>query len=71
MAPRPFGSRLLPLVRRVSEYWIVDPRRRTVEVCRLVDDAYAEPEVFTAGRIRSSVLPDLEASVDDVFAGLD
>ncbi|MBU6282365.1 Uma2 family endonuclease [bacterium] len=55
----------------VAEYWIVDPRRRTVEIHRLVDGAYAEPEVFGAGRIRSTVLPSFDAPVDAVFSGLD
>lgn len=56
---------------RVEETWIVDPRRRTVEVYRLRGAADAEPEVVTTGRIRSGVLPRLEASVEDLFAGLD
>lgn len=55
----------------VAEYWIVDPRRRAVEVHRLRGDAYAEPEIFVEGRIRSTVLPAFEASVADVFLGLD
>lgn len=55
----------------VAEYWVVDPQRRTVEVHRLLGGTYAEPEVFTSGLIRSAVLPGLEASVDEVFAGLD
>lgn len=55
----------------VAESWIVDPRRRTVEIHRLAGGACAEPEVFTAGGIRSTVLPSFDASVDAVFAGLD
>ena len=52
----------------VSEYWIVDPEVRTVEVLRLKDGAYAPAGYFGAGTaLRSEVLPDLGLAIDEVF----
>lgn len=52
----------------VDEYWIVDPRTRTVTVFRLGASGYDEGTIFARGRISSAVLPDLSISVEEVFS---
>lgn len=52
----------------VREYWIVDPDRRVVTVYRLEDGRYAAGERVRAGRIPSRVLPQLELTIEDLFA---
>jgi Uma2 family endonuclease len=55
----------------VEEYWIVDPDLRTVSVRTLEGDRYAEGPSIVRGRIRSSVLPKLRITIDDVFADVE
>lgn len=55
----------------VDEYWIVDPELRTVTVLTLAGERYVEGPSIVRGRIRSSVLPRLRISIDDLFAGVD
>ncbi len=52
----------------VGEYWIVDPDRRVVTVYHLGDAGYGTGERIRAGRIASHVLPQLELTVEDLFA---
>jgi Uma2 family endonuclease len=52
----------------VDEYWIVDAQRRTVTVFHLGKRGYDAGRVFSAGKIKSRVLPKLDLSVEDVFA---
>jgi Uma2 family endonuclease len=53
----------------IPEYWIVDPRERTVTVLRLADDAYAEDGVYRPGqRASSPLLPGFEVDVQAVLA---
>ena len=56
----------------VREYWIVDPRNRSIEVYRLENDRY---RLFSfaaeEGKIRSFVLSDFEMDVSDVFSDND
>jgi Uma2 family endonuclease len=52
----------------VGEYWIVDPDRRAVTVYRLGDTGYGTGERIRAGRISSRVLPQLELTIEDLFA---
>ena len=52
----------------VREYWIADPHNRSIEVYRMENNRYrlfsfAEEE----GKIQSSVLPDFELEVSEVF----
>jgi Uma2 family endonuclease len=55
----------------VDEYWIVDPRRRELNVYSRIGMAFGPPVTLTTGRIHSEVLPELDARVEDVFADLD
>ena len=51
----------------VSEYWIVDPERETVEQYRLVGDAYQLNEKLAHSTIRSLVVRDFEVNVQAFF----
>jgi Uma2 family endonuclease len=53
----------------IPEYWIVDPETKAVTVLELRSEEYAEVGVFTNGdRILSPTFPELELTVDRVFA---
>ncbi len=55
----------------VREYWIVDPRARTVEVLVLSEGEYHGQGVFAgAAMLQSSVIPDVPVSVQQLFGGL-
>ena len=56
---------------RVAEYWMVDPKRRSVWLLYLGATDYEEPSVISSGPIDSRVLPGLTFTVEDVFAVLD
>ena len=54
----------------VSEYWVVDPEIDGVRVYRLADARYARPIELSAGAgdaLRTSLLPDLEMPLTEVF----
>lgn len=54
----------------IPEYWIVDPEAQMVTVLELQDGVYGEVGVFRGGdRIVSSAFPELNLTVDQVFAG--
>ena len=53
---------------RVDEYWIVDPRRKSVTVFHLGDRDYDAGQQFTTSTIRSRVLPKLRIAVEKLFA---
>ncbi|MFM8410445.1 MAG: Uma2 family endonuclease [Alphaproteobacteria bacterium] len=53
----------------VLEFWIVDPEARSVEVRSRRDGDWGEPVTSVAGRVASSLLPDLQLEVEDLFAG--
>jgi len=56
----------------IPEYWIVDPRHRTVTVLALDDAEYAAYGIFAAGMVATSaLLPGFAVAVDEVFAELD
>ncbi|MEO8497633.1 MAG: Uma2 family endonuclease [Planctomycetota bacterium] len=53
----------------ISEYWIVDPERRTITVLALAGGAYQGHGVFRNGdSASSSLLGEFSVRVDDVFA---
>jgi Uma2 family endonuclease len=54
----------------VPEYWIVDPRARTIEVFGLSEDGARYVELCRGGEgdmVRSKVLPGLEVPVGEIF----
>ena len=52
----------------VPECWIVDPKKRTVEVFALGDDGYARHAAGGAGEtVRSTLLDGFAVLIDDVF----
>ncbi len=52
----------------VPEYWIVDPRTRTVEVYVLEEGAFLQVGQYGAGEVaRSQVLAGFEVLVDEIF----
>jgi Uma2 family endonuclease len=52
---------------RVPEYWVIDPRGRSIEVSRL-DDGYAEPVVVSEGRCASAVIAGFGIDLSELFA---
>jgi Uma2 family endonuclease len=53
----------------VPEYWLVDPKARTVTVLALSGARFQTVPPAEAGTIVSRVLPGLTLTLDDVFAG--
>jgi Uma2 family endonuclease len=53
----------------VAEYWIVDPKRRTVDVLALVNGRYVQTE-NEGGIARSAVVAGVEIDVKRLFADL-
>jgi len=54
----------------ISEYWIVDPEARTIEVFVLQDGAYTLLVKAGPGeKAHSQLLNGFEVAVDEVFAG--
>ena len=54
---------------RIPEYWIVDPRPRTVTVLRLAGDQYEVAGTYDEGDTAASVLlPGFAVAVADLFA---
>lgn len=52
----------------VTEYWLVDPDRDAVMVCRRSADVFAEPLQYERGRaFTTPLLPGLELTVDKIF----
>ena len=57
--------------RGVDEYWIIDWRKRTVEVYRRDEDVLQHQATLTTGDIlQSPLLPGFSSSVDQFFADL-
>jgi Uma2 family endonuclease len=52
----------------VQEYWIVDPKSRTVSVLTLASDHYEPIPIGANHAIQSLILPDLVLTLDEVFA---
>ena len=53
----------------VREYWIVDPRRKKIEVWTLTTDFYELAGAFSPGEYAASgLLPGFKIRVDDIFA---
>ena len=52
----------------VREYWVLDPRGRSIEVSRLNRGGYGEPLVVFRERCGSSVIAGFEIELDELFA---
>jgi len=53
----------------IAEYWIVDPRTKTITVLKLQDQKYVTfEEVVREGVVHSSLLPGFSTDADAVFA---
>ncbi|MBI5505021.1 MAG: Uma2 family endonuclease [Deltaproteobacteria bacterium] len=55
----------------VEEYWLVDPRRSTVEIFAREGETFGAARVFRSGALVSRVAPELELSIEELFTGLD
>ncbi|MDJ0596683.1 MAG: Uma2 family endonuclease [Pleurocapsa sp. MO_226.B13] len=63
----------------IAEYWIVDyralgavryigkPKQPTITICKLIEGEYQMEKFIKGDRLKSSVFPQLELSVDAVF----
>jgi len=51
----------------IGEYWIVDPFRRAVEVYRLAQGVYGDPEMVSRGALRPGAFPGLEIDVEQIW----
>lgn len=52
----------------VSEYWVVDPERRSIEVLSLIDGEFERAALVSSGAVASRRLPGLDLRAEDVFA---
>ena len=52
----------------VREYWVVDPEKKTVQVCRLEDGLYGVPEVYLTGKVPVGLWEDFRVDLGPVFA---
>lgn len=52
----------------VREYWIVQPKEKTVHVYVLEEETYVLVDVYESGEISSCIFPDLIVSHDRIFS---
>lgn len=54
----------------IPHYWILDPRRRTLEALELGEEGYGRPAVYRPGAVfRPALFPGLEIPIDALFVG--
>ena len=53
----------------VTEYWIVDPDRKSVQVMELGTEGYSTIHTYNSGEFSSNVLPEFSIEIEDVFSG--
>jgi len=51
----------------IGEYWIVNPFPHAVEIYRLVDGVYRDPEVISAGTLSPRAFPGLEIEITQIW----
>ncbi|HLM99577.1 MAG TPA: Uma2 family endonuclease [Bryobacteraceae bacterium] len=51
----------------IGEYWIVDPFKRAVEIYRLADGVYRDPEIISDGTISARAFPGLEIEIARIW----
>ncbi len=54
--------------RGIAEYWIVDPETRQVTLCQWVEGQYEDTVLTGAMPIPSAVIPELNLTVDQIWA---
>jgi Uma2 family endonuclease len=54
--------------RAITEYWIIDPEERQVTVCEWIEGQYEDRVVRGDEPIRSTVIPTLELTANQLFA---
>lgn len=52
----------------VDEYWMVDPRAKTVTLFHLGERGYGDGQAFRSGTVRSRALPRLRLPIEKLFA---
>ena len=54
---------------RIPEYWIVDPKNRTLQRFVLLEVAYGSPETLLPGQtLETPLIPGLELAVGEIFS---
>src|SRR6266576_4172560 len=53
---------------RVPEYWVIDPKARSIEISRLTNSGYGEPLTISSGRASSSIIQGFEVDLERLFA---
>jgi Uma2 family endonuclease len=51
----------------IGEYWIVNPFQRAVEIYRLVDGMYRDPEITSDGTLSPRAFPGLEIEIAQIW----
>ena len=51
----------------VDEYWIIDPRARSMTIFSRSGDAFDDGTTLGSGRVMSRLLPDLDATVEQLL----
>ncbi len=51
----------------IGEYWIVDPFQRAVEIYRLEEGLYREPEIVSQGSLRPHAFPGVEIEIAQIW----
>src|SRR5271169_1081877 len=50
----------------IGEYWIVNPFQHAVEIYRLADGAYGDPEIVSQGTLCTRAFPGLEIEISQI-----
>jgi Uma2 family endonuclease len=56
---------------RVPEYWVIDPKERSIEISRLTAMGYGDPLVISSRRCTSAIISGFELDLEGLFANLD
>jgi len=51
----------------IGEYWIVNPFQRAVEIYRLADGVYRDPEIVSGGTISPRAFPGLDIDLEQIW----
>lgn len=56
--------------RQIMEYWIVDPQEKQVTLCRWMDGAYEDEVLKGKDCLSSSIVPEFDLTVADMFSAI-